>query len=122
MAAAGILIAMPAAAQQIDQCTLTPGPDPLAPLVQKLMCRLQIEDNARVDVEGHLVVAQADQQIAEGKAARLGDQIEAASRRLAWWANYDKGISRLASRVLAACAWRGVQNKPMAELCRARAH
>ena len=80
--AAGILAAAPAAAQQIDQCALAPAPGPLAPLIQKLTCRLQIEDNLRMASEENLIIAQADQKIAEVKAGRLSDQLNDSQKQI----------------------------------------
>jgi hypothetical protein len=75
-AVAGVLLAGPALGQQTDQCATTPMPgNPSNIVIQKLTCRLQIEDNDRMQAEENLIVAQADRAIAEGKVQHLGDQV-----------------------------------------------
>lgn len=109
------LVAGSAMAQVIDQCSLVPAPGPLAPLIQKLECRLQIEDNARMEAEENLIIAQADQKIAEGKIRRIEDDTE---KKLVWWQSYEKGIS---TQLREACkTWYWVQDKAMARLCHIR--
>jgi hypothetical protein len=108
--AAVIAASAPAAAQQVDQCALTPMPGaPAAAALLKSQCRLQIEDNARMSAEENLIVAQADQRIAEAKADRAQAKADEIQTKL----------DDLTKRVEAACKWRGVQNEPMAKLCHA---
>jgi hypothetical protein len=122
-----------ASAQAVDQCALQPAPGPLAPLIHKLTCRLQIEDNARMAAEENLIVAQADQKIAEGKIdsleAEANLKAKTAKDTAAYWkaelaglmakeANDQRAYAELSDRVNAACAWRGVQNEPTAKMCR----
>lgn len=109
-----------ALAQSIDECATTPIPgSPAALLVQKLKCRLQIEDNTRMASEENLIIAQADQKIAEAKAAHLIDQYTKIDNKLTetqkYWALYQ---SELVSRIDNVCAWHGTQNKPAGDLCR----
>jgi hypothetical protein len=121
-----LLVISPALAQQVDQCTLTPGPNPLATVLQKLECRLQVEDNTRMAAEENLIIAQADQKIAEGKVARLGDQLDDANKKLAWWKDYDKGVSKLFHDVKVACSSRSLVgrtlDRPIEEMCRKWRH
>lgn len=79
-----IFIAAPAYAQSIDQCSLIPAPgNPANLVIQKLECRLQIEDNERIALGEQIVILQADKQIAEGKVSHLSDGNAALSKKLA---------------------------------------
>lgn len=98
---------------------MTPAPGPLAPLIQKLSCRLQIEDNVRMAAEENLIIAQADQKIAEGKVDRIQSQLSDTAKQLAWYASYEKGIAQLIDKV---CVRNSRGLKPMADLCGPQHH
>lgn len=107
-----LIIISAAHAQTVDQCATTPAPGNSANIViQKLMCRLQIEDNSRMEAEENLIVVQSDQKIAEAKVRRLGEDIEARDKKLVWWRDYAKGIAAIADRAKAVEAKADVLTK-----------